>query len=248
MAAMTESYHQFCPIARAADLLCQRWTLLILRDLHSGCRRFNELQRGVPRISPTLLSARLKAMEESGLIRRRKNAGVTEYQLTQAGRETAPLLLVFGVWGRRWLQHKVEVGDLDEGFLIYAIQTSLDVKHLAPSSVVQIDFTDRPKRKWDRWWLLVEDGEVEACFDDPGREVNVHIRTDLRTLTDVWRGAQPLHRALAVGRIKVDGDRRLVEGFTTWFRGSLFNAVDLPPKPLDMPTLMTQFFGGSAGL
>jgi DNA-binding HxlR family transcriptional regulator len=235
------SYDQFCPIARAADILCQRWTLLILRDLHSGCRRFNELKRGVPRISPTLLTQRLRMLEDFGLVRREEAEGGAQYTLTRAGRETGPLLLMFGIWGRRWMQHKIEAGELDEAFLIYAIETSLDVSCLAPRAVVHIAFNDRPKLKWDRWWLLVEDDNVQSCFDDPGRGVDVQIESDLRTLTEIWRGAEPIKSALQDGRIIVDGERRLVERFEVWFRGSLFNIVDLPPASINVPALLERF-------
>jgi DNA-binding HxlR family transcriptional regulator len=239
---MTNGSHQFCPIARAADILCQPWTMLILRDLHSGCTRFNELKRGVPRISPTLLSRRLKMLEEFGLLRREKgDDGAVAYRLTRAGRETGSVLLTLGIWGRRWMQAKVESGDLDEAFLVYAMQVSIGVKYLAPKAVVQITFRDRPRLKWDRWWLVVEDGTIESCFEDPGRHVDVFVESTLRTLTDVWRGAASLRQAIAKGSIVVDGERRLTDNFETWFRGSMFNAVDLPPRTVDVAEVIKTF-------
>jgi DNA-binding HxlR family transcriptional regulator len=235
---MAGSHQQFCPIARAADILCQRWTPLILRDLHSGCTRFNELRRGVPRMSPTLLSQRLKMLEKFGLVRRKGRGQATSYELTRAGRETGPLLLALGIWGRRWMQHKVARGELDEAFLIYAIEVSIDRDLLDPRSVVEIVFTDRPRLRWPRWWLIVEAGEVQSCFDDPGHDVDVVIRSDLKTLTDLWRGADVAQTAIAQRRLVLDGERRLVDSFERWFRGSVFNAVDLPPQRADIPSLL----------
>jgi len=234
---MTGSYSQYCPIARAADILSQRWTILILRDLHAGCRRFNELKRGVPRMSPTLLSQRLKQLEHFGLIERcEANGGAAQYRLTPSGEETRPLVDMFGIWGQRWIRHKADTGDLDETFLIYAIQCGLDISQLAPQAVVHIVFCDKPKLNWDRWWLIVEKDGVESCFEDPGRSIDVQIESDLRTLSDVWMGAESARAAMSDGRIAVDGERRFVDRFAKWFCGSPFSQVELPPSKLDLAT------------
>ena len=225
-------YGQYCPVARAAEILGKRWTLLILRDLHGGCRHFNQLRKGVPLISPSLLSRRLKELEAAGVVERRSVGRSPEYHLTSAGRETAAIVELFGVWGQRWVRNVLGEDDLDEGLLMWAIKGNTDPGEFpAGRSVVQFSFTDRPKLRWDLWWLVVDDGDVDMCVDDPGFDVDLYVTTDLRTLTRLSMGDFLAREAVRSGAIELHGSRKLASGFGTWLGFSPFASVARPPKP-----------------
>src|SRR4029079_7234306 len=116
------SYRQFCPVAMAAEILCTRWTVLVLRELVAGSKRFNDLRRGLPRMSPALLSQRLKELEAANVISRNPSAsepGVFEYHLTAAGRELEPVVQGFGIWGQRWIDAELSLQHLDAPLLMW---------------------------------------------------------------------------------------------------------------------------------
>ena len=227
-----KSYGQYCPVARAAEILGKRWTLLILRDLHGGCRHFNQLRKGVPLISPSLLSRRLKELEAAGVVERRSVGRSPEYHLTVAGRETAAIVELFGVWGQRWVRNVLGADDLDEGLLMWAIKGSTDPGDFpAGRSVVQFSFSDQPKLRWDLWWLVVDDVDVDMCVDDPGFDVDLYVTTDLRTLTRLSMGDFLAREAVRSGAIELHGSRKLASGFGTWLGFSPFASVARPPKP-----------------
>ncbi len=229
-----KSYGQYCPVARAAEILGKRWTLLILRDLHGGCRHFNELRKGVPLISPSLLSRRLKELEAAGVVERRCGEGgrSPEYHLTTAGSETAAIVELFGAWGQRWVRNVLGEDELDEGLLMWALRGNIDAGNFpAERTVVQFTFTDRPKLRWDLWWLVVDDGAVDMCVDDPGFDVDLYITTELRALTKVSMGDIPVREAVRSGDIELHGSRKLASGFGTWMGFSPFASVARPPKP-----------------
>jgi len=141
-----KTYGQYCPVARAAEILGRRWTLLILRDLHGGCRHFNELRKGVPLISPSLLSRRLKELEAAGVVERRagRNRRSPEYHLTAAGHETAAIVELFGAWGQRWVRNVLGEDELDEGLLMWAMRGNIDAGWFPPGrSVIQFTWTER---------------------------------------------------------------------------------------------------------
>ncbi len=230
-----KSYGQYCPVARAAEILGKRWTLLILRDLHGGCRHFNQLRKGVTLISPSLLSRRLKELETAGVVERSSGAdgSAPEYHLTVAGRETAAIVELFGVWGQRWVRNVLGEDELDAGLLMWAISGAIDAGEFpATRSVVQFTFSDRPKLRYDLWWLVVDDGDVDMCIDDPGFDVDLYVTTDLRTLTKVSIGDIPAREAVRSGAIELHGARQLAAGFDRWMGFSPFANVARPPKPL----------------
>ncbi len=230
-----KSYGQYWPVARAAEILGRRWTLLILRDLHGGYRHFNQLRKGVPLISPSLLSQRLKDLEAAGVVERRAGPGSRspEYHLTAAGRETAAIVELFGVWGQRWVRNVLGEDELDAGLLMWAISGTIDTGNFpATRSVVQFTFSDRPKLRYDIWWLVVDDGDVDICIDDPGFDVDLYVTTDLRTLTKVSIGDIPAREAVRSGAIELHGARQLAAGFDRWMGFSPFANVARPPKPL----------------
>lgn len=212
------SYGQFCPIARSAEILCERWTMLVVRELLAGSERFNELQRGVPLMSPSLLSRRLTALESAGIVAR---AG-SRYRLTGAGRDLAPIVEHFAAWGARHIRDEIRAEELDAGLLMWAIRRSLERDALpAGRSVIEVAFTDAPKGK-RRWWLVAGDDQVDLCLQDPGHEPDLWITTDVRTLTEVYTREQTLERALEGGAIRALGRRDLRRSLPGWLQPSPF--------------------------
>jgi len=234
---MENTYSQFCPIARASHVLCQRWTILILRDMHCGMHRFNELRMGVPKMSPSLLSQRLKDLEHFGILEKRPlpNGDGQGYFLTDAGKETKPLVDMFGIWGTRWLRDRLVKDELEEKLLVYAISIGVNRRYFRRNRVVvQLRFNDRPRIDWPVWWLVVEkDKDVDLCVDDPGFEVDLVVESTLRPLIEVWVGQRDATAEIEAGRVKVYGDEALASTFPSWFKGSPFNVVPPPDKPLD---------------
>lgn len=201
------SYGQFCPVAKAAELFCERWTPLILRDLALGASRFSELQRGVPLASPTLLSLRLKQLEAEGVIERRRSAAGRSwtYRLTEAGREFAPIVEALGVWGQRWTRRELARHEVDLGLLLWALERSVRADAFAPRrAVVELCFSDQAAKR-RRWWFVNEGGRAELCLDAPGFEVDLHLTVSLRDMIHLVRGDLPLARALDQGRLEAHG-------------------------------------------
>ncbi len=234
------SYGQYCPVARAAEILNERWTLLILRDVLGGARRFNEIRKGVPRMSPTLLSKRLKSLEACGLVTRRRTAGVVEYVPTPAGLEVAPIIELYGAWGQRWVRNRLGDDELDVNLLMWYLRCGVDRQDFPPGrSIVCFEYTDRPrlsKDNWwvDKWWLIVTDEGVDLCVQDPGHEVDLYVVTDLRTMTKVSMGDIPVRAALRSQAIELHGARALARSFERWLPRSSHADVARPPAPLDL--------------
>jgi DNA-binding HxlR family transcriptional regulator len=219
-------YGQYCPIAQAAEVLTERWTLLVLRELLVRGNRFNDIRRGVPLMSQSLLAKRLRDLEVAGLIERReqKNGGA-EYHLTQAGMELKPLIFQFGEWGKRWLRRTLTRDQLDAGVLMWDIRGRVDPARFPPGrTVVQIEFTDLPVAQ-KHWWLVNEDDEVDLCLKDPGYEVALYLVTDLQTMTDVWMGDVSLKRAIAEGTLQVHGRAELSRCLPSWLQLSPFAGI-----------------------
>jgi len=224
---MTEgSYNQFCPIAMASEILCTRWTLLLVRELLAGSTRFNELRRGIQRMSPALLSKRLKDLEAAGIVTRSKVAGepdVSEYKLTKSGRDLAPVIDGVGAWGHKWIETEASLENLDVNLLMWGIRGDINPTPLPPQrTTIQVIFTDLPKARRN-WWLVAEPGEgVDLCSLNPGFDVDLYLSTDLRTLTEVWMGYTPMGRAKEEGRLTITGNRQLETDMKTWFRLNRF--------------------------
>ena len=225
-----KGYGQFCPVAMAAEILSTRWTLVLLRELLAGSTRFNELRRGVPRMSPALLSQRLKDLEAAGILRRTPAAdqpGVQEYALTDAGRELWPVVEAVGIWGQRWLETEVSLSNLDAGLLMWDMRRSLDHRHLPDRrSVIQFSYPELPGGK-RHWWLIVDPGEgVDLCWMDPGYDVNLYVSADLRTMTAIWLGQDTVARAKMEGRLRLVGERDLAGAMQAWLGLSPFAQVE----------------------
>jgi len=227
---MERSYNQFCPVAMAAEVLCSRWTVVLLRELLAGSSRFNDLRRGLPRMSPALLSQRLKELEEAGVVARTPVPGeptIHEYGLTEAGRELQPLVESFGKWGQRWIPSKLSLDQLDAQLLMWDMRRGL--KFDPPPSrrlVIQFQFPDAPKR--DRgWWLIVEPGEpIDLCSVDPGHDVDLYVTSPLRTMTAIWMGIESVREARESDRLMLTGNRDLIETMERWLGLSPFAPVE----------------------
>lgn len=215
-----KAYGQFCPLAQAAQLLCERWTLLVVRELIAGSTRFSELQKGVPLMSPTLLSARLKQLSEAGVIERRGKVGSYQYELTRAGHELRPIVEMVGAWGHRWARSNLSRGDLDASLLMWDIRRTIDAAAFPRHRVVlQFEFPDAGRGAGD-WWLVSEGGEIDLCLADPGHEVDVLVRTPLKALTEVWICERSFSDAVRSGDIKALGDAKLIGNLEAWLCGS----------------------------
>ena len=202
MADRRTGYGQYCPISRALDLLGERWTLLIVRDMLVGTTRFNDLARGLPGLSRSLLSKRLRQLESAGLVERLDG----EYLLTEAGRDLEPLVFGFGEWGAKWTFGDPDPEELDPELLVWWMHTRIDSTELPDRRcVLQVLFRDAP----ERFWLVVESGEASVCLSDPGYEVDVVIRSDLASLYEVWLGRVALRSAVRDGRLEFTGPSAL---------------------------------------
>jgi len=223
------SYHQFCPVAMASEILGSRWTLNVVRELVCGSTRFNDLRRGVPRMSPALLSKRLKELEQQGIVRRVPSArepDVMEYHLTPAGEELAPIIEAIGVWGHRWTETKPQLEKLDVGLLMWDMRRSLKVAQMPPRRVV-IQFIYHDLNESERnWWVLAEpkDG-ADLCAIDPGFNVDLYVRTDLRTMTAIWMGLDTIAKAREDDRLSLIGDQALSANIVDWLGFNKFAGV-----------------------
>jgi DNA-binding HxlR family transcriptional regulator len=220
------SYQQFCPVAMAAEILCTRWTVVLLRELIAGSTRFNDLRRGVPRMSPALLSQRLKDLEAAGVVCRvasAKEPHVLEYHLTAAGRELEPVVMAFGIWGQRWIETEPSLRHLDVTLLMWDMRRGLVTEPMPKRRLVihfQYPELSAVKRAW---WLIVDpDAPVDLCSVDPGFDVDLFVTTDLRTMTAIWMGMDSVRSAVASGRVTLTGDRQLAADMQTWLGLSPF--------------------------
>lgn len=221
-----KGYGQFCPVAKASEIFGERWTPLLIRELMCGSTHFNDIRRGVPLMSPSLLVKRLRRLEQAGIVERlADDAGRNiEYRLTRSGEELQPIVQMLGMWGARWVESTLTGDDdLDAGLLMWDIRRTMDVSRLPARQliVIKFRFTGAPKAK-SQWWLVVEDGDAQLCLTDPGQEIDMLVDTDVRSLARVWIGEDDLAAALRAGRITARGDPELVDGFSDWLRESPF--------------------------
>ena len=224
---MGSSYHQFCPVSKAMELLDERWTLLIVRELVTGSEHFNELRRGLPRMSPTLLSRRLHQLTRAGIVVRFGDGNQVRYVLTPAGQELRPVVEALGVWGTRWIG---EIGDedLDPKLLLWDMHRNVDRAHIPEGrTVVQFRFPDMAADARD-WWLVITADEVDVCDADPGHPVAVTLTASLRRMTEIWRGDLRWADAVKSGDLDVRGPHALCRAVSGWFTLSPFARVPRP--------------------
>ncbi|AZQ65935.1 transcriptional regulator [Silicimonas algicola] len=218
----TIGYGQFCPIAMASELLCRRWTTLILREMLCGSTQFNDLRRGLPRMSPALLSMRLRELAEAGLIERRGRKGATSYHLTPAGEALRPVIVGMGEWAHRWIESSASLANLDPSLLMWDIRRNLQPEPMpVRRAVVQFLYKNLPAGK-DKWWLIVDEGNVDLCYSDPGFDVDLYVATDLRTMTAIWMGFAAIKAEVEARRVFLEGDERLAATVSKWLGYSPF--------------------------
>jgi DNA-binding HxlR family transcriptional regulator len=219
--AQVRGYGQYCPVAKAAEVLGERWTLLIVRDLITGAHRFTDLHNGLPGISRTLLSERLRRLESDGLVeRRRSNGGRGEYWLTPLGRDLEPAVMAIGEWAVRNYSHEPRSDELHSDVLMLWIERNVRPDAFPPERfVARFEFRgSRPPRSW----LVVEDRAPSVCHDDPGFEADIVISSDLRTLHRVFAGRLALSAAMRDSSLTLEGSTQQRRLFTRWFGVSPF--------------------------
>jgi DNA-binding HxlR family transcriptional regulator len=220
-------YMQFRPIAMASGVLRTRWTLILLRELLAGVTRFNDLRRGVPRMSPALLSKRLKDLEEAGIVQRvpsQAEPGVLEYQLTRSGKDMKPIIEALGIWGQRWIKSSEQLRNLDVSFFMWSLRQLLNPSALPPRRcTIQFLYPEqRPNlRKW--WVIAAPDAEVDVCVIDPGFDVDLYVTADLRTMVAIWVGLTTVQEAIATKKMTTIGDNKMAAGMQRWLGLSPFS-------------------------
>jgi DNA-binding HxlR family transcriptional regulator len=217
------SYGQFCPVAMASEIICSRWTVLVLRELLAGTTRFNDLRRGVPRMSPALLSKRLKELERAGIVVATPNArGVTEYRLSPAGEDLRPIVFGMGFWGQRWVESQLSLKNLDPSLLMWDMRRNLRPEPLPPRRcTIHFRYPELPESR-QNWWLVVEGASVDLCSVDPGFEVDLTVTGSLRSMTAVWMGIAVLAREVDAGRLELLGDLQVAHNIQQWLGLSPF--------------------------
>jgi DNA-binding HxlR family transcriptional regulator len=219
----TSSYGQFCPVSMAAEILCSRWTIVLLREMLCGSTRFNDLRRGLPRMSPTLLSKRLKELELSGVIHTvPTTSGTFEYHLTEAGEELRPIVLGIGFWGQRWVESRLSLRNLDPTLLMWDMRRNLSTEPLPPRRcTIQFQYPELAPT-YSNYWLVIESGQVDLCHVDPGFEFDLLVTSSLRTMTSIWMGLTPLNTEIKAGRVQLDGDPAVGRAMQAWLKLSVF--------------------------
>ena len=191
-----------------------------MRELIAGSTRFNEIKKGVPTMSPTLLSARLKQLVEAKIVDQSGSKGNYTYTLTSAGLELRPVVELLGAWGHRWARSDLNKGDLDAGLLMWDMRRTVDPAVFPKRRiVVQFEYPDAPKGGRN-WWLVSENGEIDLCLSNPGHEVDVVIKCSLKTMSGIWICQQQFRDAVKNGDIKVTGDSKLASNLQVWLRSS----------------------------
>jgi DNA-binding HxlR family transcriptional regulator len=208
----------------AAELLCTRWTMVLLRELVAGTTRFNDLRRGVPKMSPTLLAQRLRELEAAGIVERKavkSEKGVFEYRMTESGKDLRAVVEAMGFWGQKWVEARQSLKNLDPSLLMWDMRRNLNPKPLPDRrTVIQFLYPELPASK-RFWWLVVEPkGEVDLCWYDPGFDVDLYISTDLRTMTSVWMGLTTVAKERE--KFVFTGDQEIAATMQAWLGLSPF--------------------------
>jgi len=206
------TYAQYCPIVRAVEVLGDRWTLLIVRDMLVGATRFNEISRGLPGLSRALLSRRLRQLLNAGLVERTGDG----YALTRAGEDLRPLVFGLADWGARYAFGEPRAEELDPELLMWWMHGQVDSSGIPRRAVVQVEIADRARK----YWLVLEPEDASVCYTDPGFEIDAVLSADLPTLYRMWLGELQLLDAVRAGTIELTGARWVVRGLPGWLRES----------------------------
>ena len=219
-------YGQFCPIAKASEIIGEKWTLLVVRELLMGGSRFSELQRGLSLISPTMLSKRLGTLEQHGLVMKKKipNQKGYEYFPTKSCSELLPIIKSLGDWGMRWARSNLTEKDYDVELLMLYLKRSINPENLIGNeTVIRFKFTDI--KDYPNWWMLVKGNEVDLCVNDPGKEVDVYFTTTVKTMAGIWMGDTSYKKAIANDELKLVGPKALTKDVSNWMQSSVFTDI-----------------------
>lgn len=219
-----EAYGQFCPVSLAAEIFARRWTPLIVRELLCGSSRFNDIRRGMPNITASVLSRRLDELVMAGIIDRRQDEDGMQYVLTPAGEELRPVVEQLGLWGRRWLPTEYREADLDPRLLVWDIHRNLKLDEVPPRTVIEMHFRDAPI-DYRGYWLVVTPHGAEVCLTHPGGDVDLHLSSDVRTLTNVWMGNTSWAAALRAQTLRVSGPSELRRALPRWLKLNAFAPI-----------------------
>ena len=222
-------YGQFCPVAKATEILGEKWTILIIRELLMGGSRFNELQRGLSMISPTILTKRLATLADQGLVIRKKIPGQKGYEYfpTESCKELLPIIKGLGDWGMRWAQGNLTDSDYDVELLMLYLERSIQVdKLVGKETVIRFKFTDISEAP--DWWIIADNSKVDVCTNDPCKDVDVYFTSTVRAFVDVYMGLVPYKKAVRESQIKVIGPNAMTNNIFTWMNKSMF-ADQSPP-------------------
>jgi DNA-binding HxlR family transcriptional regulator len=239
------TYGQFCPVALTCEVLAERWTPLVIRELSTGSRRFADIHRGVPLMSPTMLTRRLRELEQAEVIVRRLTGDrKIEYHLTRAGQALFPIVMQFAVWGKEFARMRIQPGDVDPGLLIWEIRRYMDPTFLPKSRTVILFRFPQADKKRQLWWLVADKGEVDLCVQSPGIDVDLTVDADMAELARLWRGDVTAEQAVRSGKIRMSGSPLLAKTFGRWVG---INPGTRPRKipPLPPPRMLTTGASGS---
>ncbi|MGV0808410.1 winged helix-turn-helix transcriptional regulator [Mycolicibacterium setense] len=221
------TYGQFCPMAKAMELLDERWTMLVVRELLLGSTHFNDLRRGVPKMSPALLSKRLKSLTRAGVVERNEIDGRATYSLTPCGQELAGVVTALGAWGVRWIGELGEQ-DLDPHLLMWDMRRTIPIDDWPRARTTIAFVLDGVAPKASRWWLTVSDGQADVCDFDPGYEVAGTVQARLRTLIEIWRGDAGWAHAVLDGSVALSGSGEVRRAIPKWLGQSPAAAIPRP--------------------
>ena len=217
-------YGQFCPIAKATEILGEKWTILIIREILMGGSRFNELQRGLSLISPTMLSKRLDSLAEYGLILKKKIPGQKGYEYfpTVSCEQLLPIIKTLGDWGMRWARTNLTEKDYDVELLMLYLKRSIQPQNLIGNeTVIKFKFTD--VEDFPDWWIMVKNENIDLCVDDPGKDVDIYLTTTVKTMSDAWMGQTSYKKAILAKSLTIVGPKVLINNISSWMADSLFS-------------------------
>lgn len=209
---MPRGYGQFCPVAMASEVFAERWTPLVVRELCGGATRFNDIHRGVPLMSRSLLIQRLRELVDAGVVTLEPSASGRggSYRLTTAGLALCPIIDQLGDWGTLFARSRIGPDHCDPKFLMWALRGWADRRMLPERRlVVRFEFHDSSGavRGQPLYWLIATDGELDVCWEDPGYEADVTVRAELQRFTQVWLGYEGLTAAIRDGAVVIEGSR-----------------------------------------
>lgn len=224
-----------CPATKAADILGDKWTLLILRAMILGATRYSEFTVAIPRISPSVLSGRLKSLCDNGLAIKRGGAGQqARYRLTPSGRECEPMIAMLAMWGLKWAERHTRIDQVDVGVTMWDLHKTIDASELPDGETVMF-ITLNDLEQMNRWWITASQSERDLCDIDPGKEVDLYMRADLETLISIWMGEQTVVEAIQSDKLTMTGERQLTDTVHLWFPVSpVVRAQKAGISPLDM--------------